>query len=128
MTTTIFAGLPRSGTTLICALLNKLPNTIALAEPLNPVGDNPDSSIAQLKDFISETRRSALRDGQVINNHFQGEIIDNFFPEPNNSTQLRYRLAQHGRVKVQKTLSPDFHLYIKQWSSPGFVDGLVKSF
>ena len=33
MSTALLTGIPRAGTTLTCALLNELPNTIALAEP-----------------------------------------------------------------------------------------------
>jgi len=32
----ILTGIARSGTTLTCALLNKLPQTVALHEPMNP--------------------------------------------------------------------------------------------
>jgi len=32
----LITGLPRSGTTLTCHLLNKLPNSVALHEPLSP--------------------------------------------------------------------------------------------
>jgi hypothetical protein len=31
----VLTGLPRSGTTLVCRLLNKLPDTVALHEPLS---------------------------------------------------------------------------------------------
>lgn len=34
MSTTLLTGLPRSGTTLTCSLLNDYPATVALAEPI----------------------------------------------------------------------------------------------
>jgi hypothetical protein len=41
----VLTGLPRSGTTLTCHLLNKLPDTVALHEPMQGVdyGDTVDA-------------------------------------------------------------------------------------
>src|ERR1700716_4011573 len=35
MRNVLIPGTPRSGTTLLCSLLNKLPDTVALHEPMN---------------------------------------------------------------------------------------------
>ena len=35
MRNVLVTGTPRSGTTLICSLVNKLPDTVALHEPMN---------------------------------------------------------------------------------------------
>jgi hypothetical protein len=48
--TVLITGTPRSGTTLVCHLLNQLPDTVALNEPMQPrhFNDEPDASVAVL--------------------------------------------------------------------------------
>ena len=54
----ILTGIARSGTTLSCSLLNKLPQCVALHEPMNPaelVGlDFPDAYLARVASFFAE--------------------------------------------------------------------------
>lgn len=114
MTATLFTGLPRSGTTLLCALLNKLPDTVALAEPLSPQGNDVETSILQLKDFINATRESAVNSGSVVSKHLNGKIIDDFVEAGPSQVELRRTSEQTGWIAIDKDLSPGFHLFIKQ--------------
>jgi hypothetical protein len=54
-TNIVSTGLPRSGTTLTCHLLNKLPNTVALHEPIAP---------GQFVDLESEDAEDGAASGQ----------------------------------------------------------------
>ena len=59
--TILLTGLPRSGTTLTCALLNECPGTVALAEPLRLErhGDR-DRALREINDFIEQARRQLV--------------------------------------------------------------------
>jgi hypothetical protein len=72
----VLMGLPRSGTTLACHLLNKLPDTVALAEPISPgkFADRlPDYEAVcdGIEESYGRMRRMALRDGKVISKHLR---------------------------------------------------------
>ncbi len=78
----ILTGIPRSGTTLVCYLLNQLPNTIALHEPYNPfyaaAEGTPRSRLAEdIEQFFVTTRDSLLTTGTARSKHFKGKIPDN---------------------------------------------------
>src|ERR1700679_3353065 len=64
--TTLLTGLPRSGTTLVCALLNRLPDTVALSEPriLALHGDR-ERALWEIDAFLAMTREAALITGRV---------------------------------------------------------------
>ncbi len=54
----ILTGIPRSGTTLICYLLNKIPNTVALHEPMGPLlnaCENSQLARLQINKFFADT-------------------------------------------------------------------------
>lgn len=111
---TLLTGLPRSGTTLLCAILNKLPNTVALAEPMPPPeSDDPDSIITSTAAFAAAVRVRAISDGMVPTRAIAGKVIDNFVEAPNSEGRLRKPLSQVLEVAVDKPLTPDFQLYIK---------------
>lgn len=112
--TTLITGLPRSGTTLLCALLNKLPDTVALAEPLNPRGTDAASSITQLNEFIADCRETALKQGTVVSKHFDGRIVDDFMEAAPRQSQLRRTLERSGQIQIENRLSQEFRLFIKQ--------------
>ena len=66
----ILTGIARSGTTLTCALLNKLPKCVALHEPMNP-GDLvnlqfPSGYLDEVAAFFSSQRASLLSNGSAI--------------------------------------------------------------
>jgi hypothetical protein len=114
----VLTGLPRSGTTLACHLLNKLPNTVALLEPIEPdrfADLLPDhGAIADaLERWFRNARRRALREGEVVTKHVGGAIPDNPFEGKRPGMEPRRWLASKGRVKVGKSLERAFFLVVK---------------
>ena len=78
----VITGPGRSGTTLTCHLLNKLPGTVALSEPIAPgkfAGLLPDHEAVcdGIEDFFYEQRQMALRMGTVLSKHVGGVVPDN---------------------------------------------------
>jgi hypothetical protein len=122
----VLTGLPRSGTTLACHLLNKLPDTVALTEPISPgrfVDLLPDyEAVARgVEEFYARMRRMALKDGEVISKHVGGEVPDNSFGRPD-ATGERKSVLEKGRIPVGKPLPEDFYLVVKQ---PGLFTALL---
>jgi hypothetical protein len=114
----VLTGLPRSGTTLACHLLNKLPNTVALLEPIEPsqfADLLPDrEAIADaLERWYRKMRRRALKEGEVVTKHVGGEVPDNPFEGKQSGEELRQWLASKGRVRVGKDLDRAFSLVVK---------------
>jgi len=112
----VITGPGRSGTTLTCHLLNKLPDTVALSEPINPgkYADRlPDNEAVAdgIQDFYREQRRMALNRGLVLSKHVGGVVPDN----PKGMVDgVRKRVVEKGRISVGKDLSPEFFLGVKQ--------------
>lgn len=132
----VLTGIPRSGTTLVCHLLNKLPDTIALHEPLAWMDFEGLASHEAVCDgidrFFQETRKSCLEDGSAISQHVDGAVPDNpigaypSFPPfvrrwagrlPWQGVLSRIGLrrvkALRGRIRTGKTVSPEFFLCVK---------------
>ena len=73
----LITGIPRGGTTLACELLNDVPDTVALDEPMRPkvAGGAGSSGICDaVQSFCEQTRRSLLRDGQAITKQVEGRV------------------------------------------------------
>lgn len=110
-------GLPRSGSTLACHLLNKLPNTIALSDAIG--GDlaelMPDrEAFAEgVEGFFRQMRRLALEEGEVISRRLNGVVPADIFGWREEGESLRSMLASRGRMPVGKGLKPDFLLIVK---------------
>ncbi|MXY05643.1 MAG: sulfotransferase domain-containing protein [Gammaproteobacteria bacterium] len=65
----IIAGIPRSGSTLTCSLVNRLPDVVALNETMN-VGNllalpDADSRVQAVADYFAETRRTIDQTGKM---------------------------------------------------------------
>ena len=120
----VLTGPGRSGTTLTCFLLNKLPNTVALSEPIAPgkyAARMPDrEAVADgIEDFYRDMRKMALGRGLVISKHVGGVVPDN---TKGMVGGVRQRIAEKGKIAVGKDLQPDFYLAIKQ---PGLFTALL---
>jgi len=114
MPTTLLTGLPRSGTTLVCALLNRLPDTVALSEPrmLRLHGDR-QRAIWEIDAFLAITREAALRTGRVPSQAIGGRAPENVAEAPRGDGKLRRVRAVHRQIEVGKPLTADFHLVVK---------------
>ena len=117
MRNVLITGTPRSGTTLLCSLLNKLPDTVALHEPMNvwefPNCPNADAIADVIERFCSQTRKSLLEKGIAVSKHVGGLIPDNVAADQVNRSGTRLRHTEHGPVRIEKPLSNDFALAIK---------------
>lgn len=113
----LLTGLPRSGTTLVCQLLNKLPNAVALVEPMD-VGrfarlPSRDAIFDEIQRFATKQRKSLLNRQSAVTRHVGGTIKDNLFSSRRAADGLRQFRATHGAIEFEKSLEPDFRLVIK---------------
>ena len=117
MRNVLLTGAPRSGTTLLCSLLNKLPDTVALHEPMNVwefANCRDASAVADLiESFCAETRTSLHEHGVAMSKHVRGQIPDNVAADRVNRAGTRLRYTEHGPVVVDKPLSQNFTLVVK---------------
>lgn len=115
--TVLISGVPRSGTTLVCSLLNKLPDVVALHEPMDVWDFSKCRDIEALantiENFCTEARRSLREHGFAISKHVGGEIRDNAAGDPIDQSSGRVRRTQHGKIQIDKRLSENFTLAIK---------------
>lgn len=114
----IITGLPRSGTTLTCHLLNKVDNMVALHEPMTggfAPGASNQQICAEIAGFFKQSRQSILEDRQVVTNHINGKVPDNSFGEERDENGLRKNLITDRQkfMPIDKALSADFMLCIK---------------
>jgi hypothetical protein len=117
----IIAGVPRSGTTLTCFLLNKLANTVALDEPFGNrvfvgLADN-DAICREIAQFFEKSRESLLTNGTALSKHVAGKVPDNIIGDEYDQyddLRLRRGISKTGVIAIEKQLSSDFLLVIKQ--------------
>ena len=111
----LITGIPRSGTTLVCSLLNKVPDIVALHEPMDvwEFSECPDpAALAEkISSYCSEARRSLRENGFAISKHVGGEIRDNAAGDEIDGT--RSRRTEHGKIQIDKSLTENFTLAIK---------------
>jgi Sulfotransferase family len=114
MRNVLITGTPRSGTTLVCSLLNKVPDVVALHEPMNVfefVGRKGDEVAKIIQEFCAESRKSLHENKFAISKHVGGKVRDNSATADRSGK--RTRQTEHGRIKIDKPLSQDFTLAIK---------------
>ncbi len=113
----ILTGVPRGGTTLCCHLLNRVPDTIALFEPI-PVEALPIGAAAVdfLRAYFQSTRQGLQHSGQAPSyRSADGKIPDN--PAADRPGQPRQWQVEHGMVQFDAPASQDFTLAIKHNAS-----------
>ena len=113
----ILTGIARSGTTLTCALLNRLPGTVALHEPMNPadlVGLDPATVyLDRIAAFFASQRASLLAEGTAVSKARDGKVPDNPFEKPPAGSALRPSTVDNQSVRFDKQLAPGFRLVVK---------------
>lgn len=113
----LLTGPPRSSTTLTCHLLNRLPDTVALHEPMKveelAKAGSPDRALRVIDRFLRDTRRSLLEQGLAPTKHVAGRVPDNPFDDTRNETGLRKDLTERGLAHFEKPLTDDFLLVVK---------------
>jgi len=113
----ILTGIARSGTTLTCALLNKLPKCVALHEPMNPANlatlQFLSGYLDEIARFFSSQRASLLSNGSAISKARDGQVPTNPFEAASNEKILRQSIVKNELVNFSKCLPSDFLLVIK---------------
>jgi hypothetical protein len=126
----LITGTPRSGTTLTCHLLNMVPDTVALHEPMR-VGQfrGPEEVCDAVERFCAEQRDSIVRRKRAISKHADGAVPDNPVGKSLSGAGLRERLVSKGEIVIDKELSPDFTLAVKHCGAfTATLDRLVPRF
>jgi len=129
----LITGTPRSGTTLTCHLLNMVPDTLALHEPMQPKKwpkvDDPEARVAVVARFCAEQRHMALVEGRAISKNVEGQVPDNPVGMERTSAGLRKSLVSKGYIPITKPLSENFALVIKHNSGfTAMLGALVERF
>lgn len=119
MPNVVLTGLPRSGSTLICSLLNLCADTVALHEPIPVAELARQHGLAALPErieaYYADARHSLLTTRRAFSKARRGQVPDNTFDETCGAGEdLRRSSVSRQEVSfVGKELSPDFTLAIK---------------
>ncbi len=111
----IITGIPRSGSTLACSLLNRLPDVVALNETMN-IGEllalpDAESRVRAIADYFAETRRTIDRTDKVPQLQVAGSEGNMFLPEASTGRQSAKRGS--AMVDVGKVLPTGYWLALK---------------
>ena len=112
----ILTGPPRSGTTLTCHLLNKVPNMVALHEPVQlheMVGLADDQIVAYLDGWFVETRHGIEQTGSAPSKVENGKVPDNPYGGLGADGKTRVARVSHGMLDIGRPLTDSFLLAIK---------------
>ena len=118
MNTYLLSGIPRGGTSLCCRLAGELPNVVALSEPMNgPALAQPHdaaAAVASIAAFAAAARARILAERRAPTVHVAGRLHDDMVQPPAKAAALRQRQSQRGDIPIDKPLTADFTLFIKQ--------------
>ena len=110
MRNVLITGTPRSGTTLLCSLLNKIPDVVALHEPMNvwdlPNCENAEAAADLIQRFCDQTRRSLHEHGYALSKHVAGKIPDNVAADKVNTKGIRLRQTENALAHFRSS-GPD---------------------
>lgn len=110
----LITGIPRSGTTLCCYLLNQQDNVVALHEPINP--NEVDFTCNTLEQISAKYKEysTALYNGSEFEHGDQSGLdIDN--PVGLEAVEGKREVtAKRGNITVSKYIGKDIQLFVKQ--------------
>ncbi|HEX8207648.1 MAG TPA: hypothetical protein VF587_16410 [Solirubrobacteraceae bacterium] len=106
----LLTGPPRSGTTLACELLNLVPETVALDEPMRPAALRGDL-VTCVERFFEETRATIAERGVAPSKHVGGRVTGARISEPA-ADEGRHSLSSRGEIEVGRRTG-DFTLILK---------------
>lgn len=129
----LVTGTPRSGTTLSCHLLNKLPDTVALHEPMQVKKfaelQDHEEICQSIRSFCDEQRVLIHTRKRAISKNVSGVVPDNPVGTDRSDMGLRQSIVSRGEIIIDKELSQDFMLVVKHNSAfTAVLEGLVKRF
>jgi hypothetical protein len=138
----LLTGPGRSGTTLVCHLLNELPDTVALNEPLVPRHFLQGDPVENVAAFFARQRTRIAETGTAVSCSVDGALTSNpvadrrtgvarllsHVPGKFAATHLgkyatREVIATRGPMEIGKDLADDYMLLIKQ---PGALTALLE--
>ena len=127
----VLTGLPRGGTTLTCHLLNQIPDTVALHEPISPgkfAGLEEEAVLDGVEQFFRRMRRMIRHRGMAFSKPIKGRIAGHGRTlsleqeiRRRESRKVRRKKSEK-KVIIEKDLGRDFLLGIK---SPGMFSALL---
>ena len=121
----LLTGVPRSGTTLSCELLNLLDDVCALDEPMDVgpmvvratradgAGLDGELICREISDFARSQRRSILERGAALTRHVDGRVSGSRIEDVRDHSGARVRLGEKGEIPILAPLRSDFKLVIK---------------
>lgn len=113
----VLAGIPRSGTTLACVLLNRAPNTVALNEPFEvsqlATREKPQAKVDWLKERFAAARTNLLQEGRELSKGKEGRLVSNIFLEKSSEDGLRQDIASLQPIPFPGLTTVDFTLVVK---------------
>ncbi len=111
----IITGIPRSGSTLACSLLNRLPDVVALNETMSIGGllalPDADSQVQAIADYFSETRRTIDQTGKMPQLRVAGSEGNMFLSDA--STGRKSAKLGSALTDLGKVLPIDYWLALK---------------
>lgn len=115
-TNRLLTGIPRSGTTLCCKLLNQHQDVVALHEPIDPnvlSSNNSIQAVTQITEQI-ESLSHAIEHGLPFNHGDKGGLtIDN--PVGQDAKKgVRQVVAKRGQIQLPARKADGFQLVVKQ--------------
>ncbi|MFC4700059.1 sulfotransferase domain-containing protein [Glaciecola siphonariae] len=114
-TISLITGIPRSGTTLCCHILNQQQDYVALHEPFRPDNFEPNKEniLAQVKQRATEVQNAIIAGLPFEHGHKRGLDIDNPIGMEQKDGK-RQSVAQRGEITLSLYKGREFCLVIKQ--------------
>lgn len=114
--TTLITGIPRSGTTLCCNLLNKCENVVALHEPIDPLklsSNVAQQAVNEVCEQVQNIRHSLETSRAIEHGNKAGIDIDNPIGQEIDENGLRKQQALRGLVTLP-SINSGTQLFVKQ--------------
>ncbi|APD87585.1 hypothetical protein BM527_16620 [Alteromonas sp. Mex14] len=115
--TALISGVPRSGTTLCCKLLNQCTDVVALHEPLDPqkvAFSKRNLAVAEIKNQITELRANLLKGNAIEHGNKSSLVLDNpIAEEATTKTGIRNLSAIRGLITIPP-VKKNTKVFIKQ--------------
>lgn len=112
----LITGVPRSGTTLCCNLLNKCHNTVALHEPINPsklTSGDRSSAVDEIYTQITKIAESLASNRAIEHGDNAGVGLDNPVGLEKDKGGLRKQSAIRGQITLPP-ITDSTKIFIKQ--------------
>lgn len=113
----ILTGISRGGTTLSVRLLNKLPDAVALHEPMQisdfPSGGGP-AAVDVIDRFFEATRESIRSSRTAVSKHVRGVAQNSYEGQEKQRDGSRMSTnVMRGEITIDKELPDDYYLCVK---------------